>query len=116
MGGVARHHKMTALQIGGIDDHIHALTMAGPTLAPSQMAQFLKSDTSKWIRETFPELRAFSWQEGFGAFTVSKSGLDAVVRYIQNQRAHHEKRGFQAEYLDFLQRHEVEYDERYIWG
>ncbi len=61
-------------------------------------------------------LRSFAWQEGYGAFTVSKSGLEAVVHYIQNQRAHHQKRDFQAEYLDFLQKHGVEYDERYVWG
>ena len=116
MGGVMRHHKLTALQIGGIDDHAHALVMAPPTISPSQIAQYLKGDSSKWIHETFPELRAFAWQEGYGAFTVSKSGLEAVVRYIQNQRAHHQKQDFQDEYLEFLRRHEVEYDERYVWG
>ena len=116
MGGVMRHHKLTALQIGGVDDHAHALIMAPPTIAPSQIAQYLKGDSSKWIHETFPELRSFAWQEGYGAFTVSKSGLEAVVRYIQNQRAHHQKQDFQAEYLEFLRRHEVEYDERYVWG
>jgi putative transposase len=116
MGGVMRHHKLTALQIGGVDDHAHALIMAPPTVAPSQIAQYLKGDSSKWIHETFPELRSFAWQEGYGAFTVSKSGLEAVVRYIQNQRAHHQKQDFQAEYLEFLHRHEVEYDERYVWG
>ena len=89
MGGVMRQHKLTALQIGGIDDHIHALIMALPT---------------------------FAWQEGYGAFTVSKSGLGAVVRYIQNQRTHHQKQSYQAEYLEFLRRHAVEYDERYVWG
>ena len=116
LGGVVRHHKMTALQVGGVDDHIHALIMAPPTIAPSQIAQYLKGDSSKWIHETFPALRTFAWQEGYGAFTVSKSGLEAVVNYIQHQRAHHQQKDFQAEYLDFLQRHGVEYDERYVWG
>jgi REP element-mobilizing transposase RayT len=116
IGGVARHHDLTALQVGGIDEHIHALIMASPTIAPSQIAQWVKGESSKWIHETFPALRSFAWQEGYGAFTVSKSGLTAVVRYIQNQRAHHQQRDFQAEYLDFLQKHAVEYDERYLWG
>ena len=116
IGGVARHHKLTALQVGGIEDHIHALIIAPPTVAPSQIAQFIKAGSSKWIRDTYPALRTFAWQEGFGAFTVSKSGLDAVVRYIEHQRAHHQKRDFQAEYLDFLRLHNVEYDERYVWG
>lgn len=88
IGGVARKHKMTALQIGGCDDHIHALVMAPPVLSPSQMAQSLKGDSSKWIHETFPELRNFAWQEGYGAFSVSKSNLEAVVGYIQKQREH----------------------------
>lgn len=116
IGGVARKHKMTALQVGGFDDHIHALVMAPPTLAPSQIAQYLKGDSSKWIHETFPKLRDFAWQEGYGAFTVSKSNLESVVSYIQKQREHHQQRSFQEEYLDFLQKHGVEYDERYVWG
>lgn len=107
---------MAALQIGGCDDHIHALVMAPPVIAPSQIAQSLKGDSSKWIHETFPELRDFAWQEGYGAFTVSKSNLESVVAYIQSQRAHHRKIGFQEEYLEFLQKHGVEYDERYVWG
>ncbi len=116
IGGIARTHKMTALQIGGVDDHVHALVMAHPTLAPSQIAQYLKGDSSKWIHETFPELSAFAWQEGYGAFTVSKSNIESVVSYIQKQREHHQQRSFQEEYLDFLQKHGVDYDERYVWG
>ena len=116
IGGVARKHKMTALQVGGFDDHIHALVMAPPTLAPSQIAQYLKGDSSKWVHETFPALHDFAWQEGYGAFTVSKSNLEAVVSYIQKQREHHQHKDFQEEYLDFLQKHGIEYDERYVWG
>jgi REP-associated tyrosine transposase len=69
IGGVARKHKMTALQVGGIDDHIHTLVMAPPTLSPSQIAQYLKGDSSKWIHEEFRKLRGFEWQDGYGAFT-----------------------------------------------
>lgn len=116
IGGVARKHKMTALQVGGFDDHIHALVMAPPILSPSQIAQCLKGDSSKWIHETFPELRDFAWQEGYGGFTVSKSNLESVVSYIQKQREHHRQRSFQEEYLDFVQKHGIEYDERYLWG
>jgi len=116
LGGVARHHKMTALQVGGVDDHVHALVMAPATLSPSQIAQYLKGDSSKWIHETFQELRDFAWQEGYGVFTVSKSNLESVVSYIQKQREYHQQRTFQEEYLDFLQKHGIEYDERYVWG
>jgi len=116
LGGIARKHRMTALQVGGGEDHIHALVIAPPTLAPSQIAQFLKGDSSKWIHDEFPALHDFAWQDGYGAFTVSKSHLPEVIRYIRHQREHHRKRTFQEEYLEFLQKHGVEYDEHYLWG
>ena len=115
LGGVARKHRMTALQVGGVEDHIHALVVAPPTLAPSQIAQFLKGDSSRWIHNEFPPLRDFGWQDGYGAFTVSKSNLPEVIRYICDQRGHHRKRTFQEEYRDFLQKHGIEFDERYLW-
>ena|SRR2546429_5889884 len=95
IGGVARKHRVTALQVGGIEDHIHALVMAPPTMAPSQMAQFWKGDSSKWIHQEFPALRELAWQDGYGAFTVSKSNLSEVIHYIENQREHHRKKTFQ---------------------
>jgi len=116
IGGIAREQKMTAIQIGGVDDHIHALIMAPPTLAPFEIAKYLKRDLSKWIHETFADLQDFGWQDGYGAFTVSKSNVPAVVSYIQNQRAHHQGQTFQDEYREFLNKHGVDYDERYVWG
>ena len=95
IGGIARKHKMTALQVGGVEDHIHALILAPPTLAPSQIAQFLKGDSSKWIHEEFSRMRAFEWQDGYGAFTVSRSQIPEVIEYIKNQRAHHRNKTFQ---------------------
>src|SRR5215213_991914 len=116
LGGVARKHRMTALQVGGYEAHVHALVIAPPSVAPSQAVQFLKGESSRWMHEEFPELRGFAWQDGYGAFTVGKSNLSQVIRYIQTQREHHRKRTFQEEYLEFLQRHGVEYDEQYVWG
>jgi putative transposase len=116
IGGVARAHKMTALQVGGCDDHIHALANAPPTLAPSQIAQHLKGDSSKWIHEEFPKMRNFGWQDGYGAFTVSKSNIPEVIQYIQGQREHHRRKTFQEEYREFLEAHGIDYDERYLWG
>ncbi|HEV8140875.1 MAG TPA: IS200/IS605 family transposase [Pyrinomonadaceae bacterium] len=116
IGGIARAHKMTALQIGGVEDHIHAVVVAPPSLSPSQMAQCLKGDSSKWIHEEFPKLRGFDWQDGYGAFTVRKSQLPDVIQYVKNQRAHHHKNSFQQEYLELLKKHGVNYDERYLWG
>jgi putative transposase len=116
VGGVARKHKMTALQVGGIEDHLHALVLAPPTLAPSEIAQFLKGESSKWIHLKIPKMRGFSWQDGYGAFTVSKSNIPSVIRYIQNQRKHHSKKTFEEEYVEFLQAHRIEFDKRYLWG
>jgi REP element-mobilizing transposase RayT len=116
IGGIARAHKMTALQVGGIEDHIHALVTAPSTLSPSQIAQYLKGDSSKWIHGEFPQLRGFAWQDGYGAFSVSKSNIPPVISYIQNQREHHRKKTFQEEYRELLEKHGIEYDERYIWG
>jgi REP element-mobilizing transposase RayT len=116
IGGIARKHKMTALQVGGIEDHIHALVMAPPTFAPCQIVQYLKGDSSKWIHGEFSKMRGFEWQDGYGAFTVSKSQIPEVIEYIKNQREHHRTKTFQEEYLELLLKHGVAYDERYLWG
>jgi len=116
IGGIARENKMSALQVGGVEDHVHALVIAPPTLAPSKIAQLLKGGSSLWIHTKFHELRGFEWQVGYGAFTVSKSAVLDVQRYIQNQREHHRKMSFQEEYLEFLKKHGVDYDERYLWN
>jgi REP element-mobilizing transposase RayT len=115
LGGIARENKMTAMQVGGIEDHIHILLGAPPTIAPSKAVQLPKGGSSKWIHETFANMRAFTWQDGYGAFTVSKAAVPDVIKYIQNQREHHRTMTFQEEYLMFLKRHGVEYDERYLW-
>ncbi len=116
IGGIARKHRMIALQVGGFADHIHALVTAPPTIAPFQIAQYLKGHSSKWIREEFSMLPNFGWQDGYAAFTVSKSNIPGVIKYIQNQREHHRKRTFQDEYVEFLQANGIEYDKRYLWG
>ena len=116
LGGIARKHKMTALQVGGTEDHIHALVLAPPSISLSQMAQFLKGDSSKWLHEEYPALRSFAWQDGYGRFTISRSDIPEVIQYILTQREHHRKKSFQEEYLEFLKNHGIEYDERYLWG
>ena len=116
LGGIARRHKMTALQVGGIEDHVHTLVLAPATIAPSQIAQFLKGDSSKWINDEFRMRYGFAWQDGYGAFTVSKSNVADVISYIQNQREHHRTRTFQEEFLEFLHSSGIQYDARYLWG
>ena len=116
IGGIARAHNMKALQVGGIEDHIHALVLSPPTFAPCQIAQYLKGASSAWIHDEFPTLRNFQWQDGYGAFSVSNSRVAEVVKYIQNQREHHRTKTFQDEYREFLRGNGIEFDERYVWG
>lgn len=116
LAGIVVRRGGQAVQIGGVDDHIHALVMAPPTVAPAELVKSMKGESSRWIHEVFPGLRKFAWQDGYGVFSVSKSSVSQVVKYIQNQREHHRVRTFQEEYLLFLKKHQVAYDERYLWG
>jgi REP element-mobilizing transposase RayT len=95
------------LQVGGVEDHLHALVTAPPTIAPAQIAQYLKGDSSKWIHEEFRSLRKFGWQDGYGGFTVSKSNIPDVISYTQNQREHHRKKTFQEDIPSFYTRMEL---------
>ena len=115
IGGIARKHNMTALHVGGMENHIHALVMARPPIAPSEMAQWLKGESSKWIHEEFPHLQKFGWQDGYGVFSVSKSQAPEVIGYIKNQRHHHTERSFEEEYIALLELNGVDYDERYLF-
>ena len=117
LGGIARKHKCTAIRIGGIEDHIHALILSPTTYAPSQIAQFLKGESSKWIHEEFPKMADFGWQDGYGIFSTSKSFVPKVVEYIKNQREHHKGKTFEDEYLELLKLHEIDViDEKYLFG
>lgn len=116
IGGIAKNHKMSALQVGGIEDHAHALVMAKPSWAPSNIAQLLKGESSKWIHEEFADLRRFGWQDGYAVFTVSKSIVPRVIEYIKDQRIHHSTKTFEEEYIELLKLHGVEYDERFLLG
>jgi REP element-mobilizing transposase RayT len=101
--------------VGGVSDHVHALVLSKPTILVSRMLQLLKGGSSLWIHETFPQLKAFAWQDGYGAFTMSKSDIPRVIAYIQNQKEHHKIKTFQEEYLEFLREHGIEFDQRYVW-
>ena len=116
LGGIARNHKMTAIQVGGIENHVHALVGFPTTISPSQAAQYLKGGSSAWIHQEFSDLKKFAWQDGYGIFSVSKRDIPAVVKYIHDQREHHKTETFEEEYIRLLQLHDIEYDERYLFG
>jgi putative transposase len=116
MGGIARENKFKALQIGGIEDHVHLLLSLPATLSISKALQLIKGGSSKWVHDTFPSHNDFQWQEGYGAFSVGISQIGDTTRYIANQREHHRTKTYQEEFLAILKRHGIEYDPRYIWG
>ncbi|MHB8973880.1 MAG: IS200/IS605 family transposase [Pirellulaceae bacterium] len=116
LGGIAKQNGMQPHRVGGIEDHVHLVVALPPTLSVSKGVQLLKGGASKWIHETFPKMSGFAWQDGYGAFSVSKSILPEVIQYVATQREHHRHRTFQEEFLSLLTKHELEYDERYVWG
>jgi putative transposase len=116
MGGIARENKLKALAVNGTDNHAHALLSLPPTVTVAKAVQLVKGGSSKWVHETFPAHEDFDWQDGYGAFSVSPSRLAAAIRYIENQEAHHRKVTFEDEYLEFLARHGIKYDARYVFG
>jgi len=106
-------HKL--LQINGMPDHIHILAGIRPHQSISSIIQNVKAESARWINENRFTGSRFSWQEGYGAFSYSKSHLPDVIRYIQQQEEHHKKKTFLDEYKAFLNAFEIEYDERYIF-
>jgi REP element-mobilizing transposase RayT len=116
MGGIARDNGMTALCIGGVEDHVHLLLSLPATMAVAKAIQLIKGGSSLWVHETFKKCRGFTWQEGYGAFSLGVSQTEPTRRYIELQAEHHRKTTFQEEFLAFLKRHGMEYDERYVWG
>jgi len=115
LGGILRHHGCPSILIGGIEDHVHALFSFNRTMPIADLVRTLKAGSSRWIHETFPQERAFAWQSGYAVFSVSASGLERVRTYIANQAKHHKTVTFQDEYREFLQKHGIEWDERYVW-
>jgi REP element-mobilizing transposase RayT len=116
LGGIARTNGMKTLKVGGYDDHIHILLALSATVSVSKAVQLLKGASSRWIHESDNNMTAFAWQDGYGAFTVGLSQIADTVRYIEGQREHHRTKSFQEEYVHFLKKHEVEFDERYVLG
>jgi len=114
LGGIAKQNKMKALAIGGAADHVHILISLPATISVANAVQLLKGNSSKWIHETYPKLRHFAWQEGYGAFGVGVSTLNAAVAYIRNQAEHHRTRTFREEFVIILRKHGLDYDERIL--
>lgn len=109
----ANNHKLLA--INGMPDHLHILVGMRPSQSVSDLMQDIKANSSKWINEKKFLKVKFEWQEGYGAFSYSKSHVQNVIHYIQNQEEKHKVKSFNEEYLDFLNAFEIDYDERYVY-
>jgi putative transposase len=115
ISGIIKSHNHKLLAINGMPDHIHILIGMRPTQSISELMQDIKGSSSKWINEKkFLKIK-FEWQEGYGAFSYSKSHVENVINYIINQQEKHKNKTFKEEYLNFLKTFEIEYDERYIF-
>ncbi len=115
LGGIIRSLDSMATEIGGMPDHVHILARIHPKHALSDVVRALKSKSSGWVHEEGAGTSKFAWQEGYGAFSVSRSDLPRVGTYIRNQAEHHRKTTFQDEFRRFLEVHEIPFDEKYLW-
>ncbi len=113
--GIIRGEGGYLIKIGGAADHVHIFAKFPPVISISDMVRKIKSNTSKWINENKKYAFPFSWQRGYGVFSVSESGAEKVIEYIENQEIHHKKMGFKEELLSLLKKHNVRYDEKYLW-
>ena len=115
LSGAIRSEGGFCFLANGVADHVHLLTRLRQDKAVSEVLRSIKANSSGWIHDSFPKLRSFHWQDGYGAFTVSKSQMETVRRYIARQEVRHRKLTFQEEFLALLKAHEIGYDPRYIW-
>ena len=116
MGGVFRGLRCSQIAAHAMADHVHLLVMVHPSVSAADVMREVKSRSSAFVREAFPDREWAGWQEGYGAFSVSRSGVDEVKAYIARQEEHHRVMTFKEEFEALLQRHGVEYDARYVWG
>jgi REP element-mobilizing transposase RayT len=116
LGGVCKSLDCTPIQVGGYLDHVHILCLLNKNITIVKLLEELKTSSSKWMKTRANELSNFYWQDGYGAFSVNPSQVDTVTNYIQKQREHHERKSFQNEYIAFLKKYRIDFDERYVWG
>ncbi len=114
--GIAEKNGMETLAVGGTDNHVHGLLQLPATMSLAKAVQLVKGGSSKWVHDTFPGQQAFAWQKGYAGFSIGVSGIAQTVAYIENQAEHPRTQSFEDEYLEFVRRHNLKYDERYIFG
>ena len=115
LASVCRACGCPAHEVGGTGDHVHLICTLGRTIAVGDLLEEIKKRSSKWIKTKGERYRLFSWQRGYGAFSIAHSQLAAARRYVARQKEHHARRNFKDEFLALLKRYDVAYDARYIW-
>jgi REP element-mobilizing transposase RayT len=116
IGGVCRNADSPLLSAGGTANHVHLLTSLSKTRALSDLVMDIKKDSSLWIKSKGITFADFYWQEGYGGFTIGESQVDDLKRYIGRQKEHHRAISFEDEFIAFLKKYNVEYDEKYLWA
>ncbi len=115
IGGIIKELGGILIEINTMPEHIHFYVYIPKTVSVSKFMEIIKANSSKWIHTTFPKRQDFGWQDGYGAFSVSKSSEEKVIQYIRNQQHHHREKSFQEEFIDMLNKYHIEYNEKYIW-
>lgn len=116
LGGIAKHHGARLLSAGGTANHVHLLLSQSKNMALSDFMEELKKSSSVWIKTQGDQFARFHWQEGYGAFSIGESQVPAVKTYLARQKEHHQKKSFQAEFVAFLEKYGIEYNEKYLWN
>ena len=114
IGALVKTTGCKVISVGGVEDHVHVLVLFSKTESVAHVVEEMKRNSSRWVKTLAPSYEKFAWQGGYAAFSVSQSQVDAVIRYIGNQKEHHMKQSFRDEYLQFLKLYGVEYDEKYV--
>ena len=114
LGGILKTYKSNPILIGGTSDHIHILCTLPKNMAPADLVEEIKKSSSKWIKTKGAPYKNFYWQDGYGGFSVSNSGVDSVKKYIVNQKKHHEKVSFMEEYKNLLDAYGILYEDRFL--
>ncbi len=115
IGGIIKNLGAYPIVINGVEDHVHILSTFPRTITIARFVQFIKKDSSYWIKHTDAHYQSFAWQNGYATFSVSASGVAAVKKYIERQEEHHKEIAFQKEVIAFLEEYGVDYDEKYLW-
>lgn len=116
LGGIAKQHQASLLSAGGTADHVHLLLSASKNVALSDLLEELKKSSSKWIKTQGKIFKNFHWQDGYAAFSVGASQVEVVRRYHARQKEHHRVKSFQDELTEFLNKYEMQYNEKYLWS